>query len=237
MDGVRDLFSLFAATMLLNVFDQRTYQIPSTSANQPHDILEKIQDLYDLNAIPVVERHHFCYTRGLVLDLVFWVFDHYSFSDCHNLEKEIDGYRTMLIPFLVHLCRQIMHYKRTAADCGHITLSTKDKVKSQIRSVLLFREEMEEEFNKQVSAQHEAGYFSDGIDSIDNPTDIYDMDFDLTSFTVSKRQFPASNSIRSANFLLEGQTLADKRFFSGLSCQFHLHKDGTKSNFIFCFSR
>ena len=62
MDGVGDLFSLFAASMFLNVFDDQSYQSLLISANQTHDSLQKVQDLFDLNAIPVVERLHFCYT-------------------------------------------------------------------------------------------------------------------------------------------------------------------------------
>jgi hypothetical protein len=64
---------------------------------------------------------------------------------------------------------------------------------------------------------------------------MYDMAFDFTNFTISKHQHPASNSVQIANCLIEGQTLADKHFFSGLSCQFHLDNDGAKFNFIFCF--
>jgi hypothetical protein len=103
MDGVRDLFLLFVITMFLNVFDDQTYQFPSVLANQPQDILQKIQDLFDLSAIPVNKRHHFCYARGLIFDLVFWFFNHYSFSNSDHFDDEIDGCRDVLDYVICHM--------------------------------------------------------------------------------------------------------------------------------------
>lgn len=229
-DSARDLFALFVATMFLNVLDVRTYQAPSMSVNQSPHTLEDIQATFDLNAIPVIERHHFCYTRGLVLDLVFWFFDHYSMLN--EEEEEVDGYRTILIPFLVHVGQHIIRYKRAAVQCGYETPCDAKQIEAQIQAVLFYRSEMKEEFEKQASADGEAGY---NESDIDDPPEKYDMGFDFDKFMVSERTNPTNNAARIADFLVEGQTLADKRFFEGLLYQFVDDENGTKSDFIFCF--
>ena len=146
MDGVRDLSSLFAVIMFLNIFNDWTYQSLLISANQTHNSLQKVQDLFDLNAIPVVERLHFCYTRGLVLDLVFWFFDHYSLLHGDYFDKEINGYQDVLIPFLVHVGRPIICYKHAAVSCGYYNTGTKHQIWEQICSVLFCYPEIKEEF-------------------------------------------------------------------------------------------
>lgn len=222
MDGVSDLFALFTITMFLNVFDDRTYCQPEISANQPKHRLATLQVNFDINAIPVTERLHFCYTRGLVFDLLFWFFNHYSISNRHDPDKEINGYRDLLIPFLVHVGRHIMDYKRTAYSKGYQACISPDQVEQQVRSVLFCRREIKREYEKQISAHHEA----------DDPSYKYDMGFDFTDFTINERQLPISNRIPIIDFLTEGQTLGDKRFFKGLSRQFVLDEPGRKFNFI-----
>jgi hypothetical protein len=138
--------------MFLNIFDDRTYQFPSVSANQLRDILQKIQDLLDLNAIPVNKRHHFCYVRGLIFDLVFLFFNHYSFSNSDHFDDEIDGYRNVLIPFFVHIGWHILHYKRAALCCGYDHTYNKSQIEEQILSTVLCYPEIKKEFARQVSA-------------------------------------------------------------------------------------
>ena len=61
------------------------------------------------------------------------------------------------------------------------------------------------------------------------------MGSDFMSLSISKHQFPASNSVQVNNFLTQGQTQADKHLFVGLSCKFDVNVHGTKYNFIFYF--
>jgi hypothetical protein len=170
-----------------------------------------------------------------MFDLVFWFFNHYSFSNSNHFDKEIDGYRDVLIPFFVHIGQHILRYKCAALCCGYDHTYGKSQIEEQILSTVLCHPEIKKEFARQVSADQEAGYYSDQEDFIDDLPDIYDMAFDFTNFTISKHQHPASNSVQIANFVIERQTLADKHFFSGFSCQFHLDNNGTEFNFIFCF--
>lgn len=235
VDGVRDLFALFAVTMFSNALDDRTYQLPTISANQPRHTLQNIQNVFDLNAIPVIERHHFCYTRGLVLNIVLWFFDHYLLSNHNNVDEEIDGYDSILIPFLVHVGRHIIYYKRAAVNRGCQSTSTEKQVEDQIRSVLFYRQEFKEEFERQLSADHKTGYYSHASVSTDNPAEAYDMSFKFSDFTITERQIPTTNRFELTNFLIEGQTLADKRYFTGLSRQFDLDESGTKFNFMLYF--
>ena len=79
--------------------------------------------------IPVVERYHLCYTRGILLDLLEWFFENFSFSSVDLEEDDIDAHQTIFIPFVVHIGRQITKYKRAAEEHGHTTLSTSEEVK------------------------------------------------------------------------------------------------------------
>ncbi|KAF8813076.1 hypothetical protein BYT27DRAFT_7085351, partial [Phlegmacium glaucopus] len=110
LDGVRDLFALFSTTVFLNVLDDRTYQFLPGSLDQNEDALQQCQDAFDLNAIPVVKRHHLCYIQGLALDLIHWFFDNYTFSDVNLDSDDVDGYMVILVPFTVHIGRQIIRY-------------------------------------------------------------------------------------------------------------------------------
>jgi hypothetical protein len=105
-----------------------------------------------------------------------------------------------------------------ALCCGYNHTYDKSQIKKQILSAVLCHPEIKKKLARQVSADQKAGYYSNQEDSIDDPPDICDMAFDFTNFTISKHQHPVSNSVQIAKFVIEGQTLADKHFFSGLSC-------------------
>jgi hypothetical protein len=236
MEGARDLLSLFVIVMFLNVLDERTYELAPTTIYQPLDVLEKCQVLYDLNSIPVIERHHLSYTRGLALDLVHWFFEHYSISSCDSDADEIDGYRDILVPFLVHTGRHIIRYKRTAVKCGYFGPSDQDQIQLQVRSVLLYCREILEEYMKQNSEEKDAGYDSDRSGSVDDPSHMYDLKFDIGKYTISEREGPRGRGNQINNHLIAGRTLADQHFFNGLSLKFNLenqHKQHLKLFFFF----
>lgn len=69
---VLKIFALFALAIFLNVLDECTYKIPS----QPL----QLHTIFDLNAIPLVEKYHNYYVCGLAFDLIKWYFKHYEFS-------------------------------------------------------------------------------------------------------------------------------------------------------------
>ena len=225
MDGAKDMLSLYAIALFLNAFDDRTYKTPPISANQSHETLKKCQEFFDLNAIPVIERYHMCYTRGLALDLIRWFFNQYSFCS-EDSSEELDGYRDVLVPFVVHVGRHIIRYKRAAVKCESSSASNLGQTESQVRSALFYQPHMREEHNNQVLVDREAGYSSDTSDSRDDPPQLYDLDVNMQLIRVEKRAIPINNGARPFDFLLEGQTLADQRFFSGLSCEFDIEKYG-----------
>ena len=98
--------------------------------------LQQCHDIFDLNAIPVIERHHLCYTRSLSLNPLDWFFENYSFSSIELEEDDIDAFCTIFIPFIVRIGRQITKYKCAAEEHGYITSSTFKQVNRQIQTAL-----------------------------------------------------------------------------------------------------
>jgi hypothetical protein len=70
LDDARDFMSLVVMAIFLNVFDERTYQLSSETFETNPTVLQQCHAVFDPNAIPVVERYHLCYNRGLALDLL-----------------------------------------------------------------------------------------------------------------------------------------------------------------------
>jgi hypothetical protein len=232
MDGVLDLFSLFAITVFFNVLDERTYQFPAGSQEDDASI-ERRQKIFDLNAIPVIERYHLCYTRGLSLDLINWFFENYQFSHVDFHVDEIDGYLAILVPFIAHLGRQIVRYKRISVETGHISISTYDQLKHQVVSALFDYKWMKDAYEQAVEDEEAAGYHSDDSDAQSQCSIFYNFDYgDFTNYNISKRQAVHPNADRMTDFLEGGKTLTDRRFFLGLSCHFELFEEGT-----FCIER
>jgi hypothetical protein len=130
-----------------------------------------------------------------MFDLVFWFFNHYLFSNSDHFDDKINKYHDVLVPFFVHIDQHILHYKRAALCCGYDHTYDKSQIEEQILSTVLCCPEIKKEFARQVSADQEAGYYSDQEDSIDDPPDIYDMAFNFTNFMISKCQHSASNSV------------------------------------------
>jgi len=64
LDDACDLFSLVMAAIFLNVLDDRTYELSLETSQEDLKILQQCHNIFDLNAIPVVERHHLCYTQS-----------------------------------------------------------------------------------------------------------------------------------------------------------------------------
>ena len=82
-------------------------------------IRQQCHVLFDLNAIPIVERYHLCYTRGLSFNLLGWFFENFSFSSIDFEEYDVEPLTTIFVPFLVHVGRQIVRYKRKMAIQHH----------------------------------------------------------------------------------------------------------------------
>ena len=103
LDDAQDLFSLVTVATFLNVLDDRTYQLSLETFQEDPAVLQQCHDFFDLNAIPVVERHHLCYTHGLSINLLNWFFENYSFSSIDLEDDDINGYTIIFIPFIIHI--------------------------------------------------------------------------------------------------------------------------------------
>jgi hypothetical protein len=225
IDDARDLLALATMAIFLNIFDERTYQLSTETHQEDPNALQQCHDTFDLNAIPVVERHHLCYTRGLSLDLLEWFFENFSFSSVELEEDDVDAFRTLFIPFIVCIGRQIAKYKRAAEEHGHATSSTFEQVNRQIQSALFSIEFARDVWLEEKAAEEEKDHNEDADDDESDDMNTFDLDFDLSSYNISRREIPAKRD-SCDNFLEKGKTKADKRFFHGLTSQFKLEDIG-----------
>lgn len=226
MDDVRDFFSLLTIAHFLNVFDERTYQLSSDTLQEDRAVLQQCHDVFDLNAIPIVERHHMCYTRGLTIELLNWFFANYSISSVEFEEGDIDGNNYIFAPFVVHIGRQIVRYKRFAEKSGHTTSATSNEVNRQIQWALFAFKFMRDTWLEDKAEEEERKYNDDSDDElcIDSPD--CDLDFDLSPYSITQRDKPINHGYNIDNYVEEGKTIADRRFFQGLACHFNVEKKG-----------
>ena len=223
MDDARDLFSLTTIAIFLNVLDERTYQFSSEAIENNAVIRQQCHVLFDLNAIPIVERYHLCYTRGLSFDLLGWFFENFSFSSIDFEEYDVEPLTTIFVPFLVHVGRQIVRYKRLAEKNGHSTSSTSRQVANQVQLALFGFKFTRDTWLEEKAIQEERDY-NDKTD--DDDLEHNDLDFDLTCYTICRCEQPTHRNSDPDGFLESGKTIADKRFFCGLTLQFDIDELG-----------
>lgn len=232
MDDARDLFSLVAMSLFSNVLDERTYQLSCETHEKDHKILQQCFDVFDLNAIPVIERYHLSYTRGLSTDLLNWFLENYSFSSIDFDEDDVNGFSTIFVPFVVHIGRQIIKYKRMAENSGKTTLSTLNQVIRQVQHALYGLEIVWDAWLEAITVEEEDGFNEDLDQEEDVELGPFDLDFDFSDYTIRPREVPIVRR-SSANFLLDGKSNADKRFFCGLASQFKLENLGNYFLFFY----
>ena len=127
-----------------------------------------------------------CYNWGLALDLLHWYFDNYAFLDNNQDNDNIDGYLSLLCPFTAHVGWQIIQYKKTAISCGHEGIRTIECIKSQVESALFEFEEIKDTYYSKIDKEKEKGYDIDMSDAISTALELYNLDFDLTNYTIVK---------------------------------------------------
>ena len=101
MDDVKAFFALFVMAIYANVFDKCTYLPFIHSVNDPSPEECEQQKESDINAIPLLERRHYCYTSGLAFDLMLWFLNHYRFSQPMQEPEDEYAYGDILIPYTV----------------------------------------------------------------------------------------------------------------------------------------
>jgi hypothetical protein len=224
-DDARDLFSLVAMAIFLNALDERTYRLSSETYQEDPTILQQCHDVFDLNAIPVIERHHLCYVRGLSIDLLNWFFEHYAISSIDLEEEDVDAFSTIFIPFIVHIGRQIIKYKRLAEERGKSTSPSSKEVRQQIQLAMFGFDFARDVWLEEKAMEEEEDYFQDAdeIESFDFGA--CDLNYDLSAYFISPRMIPAARE-SCENYLEGGKTNADKRFFRGLIAEFNVENIG-----------
>ena len=217
MNDARDFLSLITLAVFLNVLDERTYRLSLETYQKDPAILQQCHDIFDLNAIPVIERHHLCYIRGLSFDLLNWFFENYSFASVELEEDDMEPFSTVFIPFIIHIGRQIVKYKYAAEDRGITTApSISRQVHRQVQSALFGLEFARDAWLEEKAVEEERDYHRDidGDEGVD--FDSCDLDYDFSgilSLDVRFRRIepPLTTFLRLAKVMLIGA------FFVGLT--------------------
>ena len=106
--NIHSLFALAIIAILLNVFDKRTDLLPLDTLKPDIENLQWCQDIFDLNTIPVIKHYHSCYTHGLALNLIHWFLKSYLFSIVNSDIADGDAYKSIFVPFTVHIGWQLI---------------------------------------------------------------------------------------------------------------------------------
>ena len=195
MDDARALFALFAMAIYANVFDKRTYMpfIDDLSSEEREEQKES-----DINAIPLLERRHYCYCRGLAFDLLSWFLNNYGFSK--PTEEPDFAYTQLFAPFVAELGRSMVEYKFDAEQREVPSAYTAVDFRSQVEMAIFEYKDME------------------GIyEEIEEPNPSFAFDFD--DYTL--KPYDSTQNIHESvtEYFGCGQNLADKKYFAAVGGQ------------------
>jgi hypothetical protein len=195
MDDVKALFALFAMAIFGNVFDKRTYLPFIHSVNGPTPKEREQQKEADINAIPLLERRHYCYTRGLAFDLIFWFLNRFGFSK--KDQEPDDAYHDILAPYTAQLGRYMVEYKWEAVELEVPGACTRDDFQNQVLMALDTYNDMDDAY--------------DNIEDT-NPSFAFDfMDYQLTAYDSTQESYQPIT-----DFFDWGKTLADEKYFAAV---------------------
>jgi len=200
MDDVKALFALFAVAIYGNVFDKRTYLPFIHSVNDPSPEEREQQKESDINAIPLLERRHYCYTRGLAFDLMFWFLNHYGFSPSIQELDDNDAYGDFLVPYTVELGRSLVEYKWEAQELEVPSICTREDFQDQVEMALDSYKDMAEAY--------------DCIED-SNPS----FAFDFMHYTLTAYDSTQAFHTPITDFFEFGKTIADHRYFTAVEGQ------------------
>jgi hypothetical protein len=196
MDDVKALFALFQLALYGNAFDKRTYmpfihKVDDLSAEELDE-----QRSSDINAIPLLERRHYCYARGLAFDLLFWFFNHFRFAK--PKEEYEAGYPNLLVPITAKLAQDMVAYKHKAEESDVHSTCGAPEFQQQVETALSKYDGMEDAYDN----------YSEGND--------FDFAFNFMEFEVEEYG-PSDNwHLPVTDFFDWGKTTADERYFAAL---------------------
>ncbi|KIM35727.1 hypothetical protein M413DRAFT_32284 [Hebeloma cylindrosporum] len=194
VDDVKALFALFAMAVFANVLDERTYMPFVHTVEGPSAEERQVQKANDINAIPLLERRHYCYARGLAIDLLRWFFNHYSLAK-PNQEAD-DGYRFLLLPITAELGTTMVAYKLEAEGNQHPGLCDGEDFCMQVELAVAL-EGMKETYEGTEDPPSTLAFNFD--------------DYDVLSLQTPENSYPPID-----NFFECGKNLADVLYFSSL---------------------
>ena len=200
MDDVKAFFALFVMAIYANVFDKRTYLPFIHSVNDPSPEEREQQKESNINAIPLLERRHYCYTRGLAFDLMFWFLNHYQFSQPMQEPEDEYAYGDILIPYTVELGCCIVEYKWEAQELKVPSAFTRLDLQDQVELALIGYKDME-----------------DMYDSMEKSPPSFAFDF--MNYTLTARDSTQELYAPITNFFDFGKTVADQRYFAAIEGQ------------------
>ena len=154
MRDVEALVCVFAIAIFMNALDKRTY-IPLAQAGATLTAEEqKRQRQMDLNAIPMIERRHCCYIRGLAFDIVGWFYDHY---ELRGEGMNANGGGLQLAPLIAKFGRDMVRYKRKVDERGAVGACNVTAFERQVEMALFGFHGFEEHYKEMVDAEAELG--------------------------------------------------------------------------------
>jgi hypothetical protein len=204
MDDVKALFALFAMAMFSNALDQRTYMPFQHTIDKPSTNEREEQWKIDLNAIPLLERRHYSYTRGLAFDLLHWFFNRFGFSK-PNQETD-DAYTCLLAPFTAELGRKMVTYKFSAEKNKYRGVCTAEKFEHQVQKAIFCFDGMQDAYDN----------VEDDIDEPD-PSFAFEFDdYDVAEYDVLPHD-SVQHFYRSIDDFFDfGKNDADHAYFDSL---------------------
>jgi len=199
MDDVKALFALFAMAIFGNAFDKRTYMPLIFTVDGLSEDELKAQKEADVNAIPPLERQHYCHTRGLAFDLIHWFFNHYSLEKPN--EEADDAYGCILAPFIAELGHKVIQYKFAAQENKRPGVCNGEEFEHQVKMAL------------SIKAMH---FPFNAVESF-SPSFEFDFDdYSVTALATTKNDYPFFE-----DFLGAGKNDADETYFAALGGQFY----------------
>ena len=203
INDVESLLGLFAIAVFMNALDRRTYLPFAQAASSLTAEAIQAQQNTDINAIPLLERRHCCYVRGLAFDLLGWFYNHYKVERANCVQ----GYSEYLAPFVAGVGRDLVRYKAKAYDSGIPGVCTPTAFEQQIKMSLFGFQGMEEGYKDTVrrdkDEQRRALYGSGDLD----------LPFSLEGFTITPYTTPQHFNEPVSDYFREGRNRADNRYF------------------------
>ena len=91
-----------------------------------------------------------------------------------------------------------------AEQCGHDGIGSAQQVKDQIEFAIFQIPELKDAYQRELAAEEEKGYFSDASNTKSVASDFYDLNYDLSSYTIKERQLLEDPKSQLDNFIDHG---------------------------------